>query len=87
MVRSMIIGAALACAGFLVGSQIRPEPINSELADAQLVSQDRDVRWVAYGCGEDGATLLTREMPDVMECKQARRLSEEHEFAAPPRIG
>jgi hypothetical protein len=80
-----LVAVVALSAGFLMGSQLQPAPLNSELADAQVVAQDRDVRWVAYGCGDDNATLLTREMPNVMECRQVRRLSEIAEFPVPPR--
>lgn len=86
MLKHMMAGAAILAAGFLLGSQIQPEPpLNSQLADAQVVAQDRDVRWIGYHCGDDGATVIAREMPNIMECKEVRRLSEEDEFPMPPK--
>lgn len=81
-----MVGAAILAAGFLLGSMERPAPpVDSELADAQVVAQDRDVRWVGYQCGDDRATVIAQEMPSIIECKEVRRLSEEREFPAPPR--
>lgn len=79
-----VASVALGC-GFLAGSRLAPQPLNSELADAQIVAQNRDVRWVAYQCGDDNATYITRDMPNFLECKEVRRLSDSREFPAPPR--
>lgn len=81
----MVAGAAILAAGFLLGSAERPTPVNSMLADAQLVAQDRDVQFIGYHCGDDGATVISRQMPDINECKDIWRLSPDDEFKAPPR--
>jgi hypothetical protein len=85
--RILYIGtaAALAFIGFTAG-ELRGQsdaPIDSELATAQELSGDRDVRWIGYGCGDDGATIVTRDMPGA-DCKESRRLNDSDYFPAPP---
>ena len=74
---------AVAGAAFLLGSQVTPTPVNSMLADAQLVAQDRHVRFIGYQCGDDGATVIARDVPG--ECKDIWLLNDQDEFKAPPR--
>lgn len=76
---------ALPASGFLAGAVVatRTAPLDSELATAQELSGDKDVRWIAYRCGDDGATLVTRDMPNPMECRETRRLSDSASFPAP----
>jgi hypothetical protein len=78
------VGIVALASGFLLGSRVAPQPLNSELADAQVVAQNRDVRWIAYGC-EGNSTIIARDMPDITQCREARRLSEVQSFAVPPR--
>jgi hypothetical protein len=80
---ALTISAALG-AGFLAGSRFVPAPLDSELATAQEIAQDRGVAFVGYLCGDDGATIITHEMPGA-DCKEARRLSDSAAFPAPPR--
>lgn len=87
--RILYIGtaAALAYAAFIAGT-IHGQgiaPLDSELATAQVLSGDSAVRWAGYGCGNDGATLVTRDMPDLSECREVRLLSERASFPAPGR--
>ena len=80
----LLVGAGCAGAGFLLGSQVQPREIDSQLAEAQVVAQDRDVRWIGYTCGDDGATIISREMPNISECQTVQRLREDTEFPTPP---
>jgi hypothetical protein len=79
--------AATPAAAFLGGAVVamRSAPLDSELATAQELSGDKDVRWIAYGCGDDAATLVTRDMPGLGECNEVRRLSDSASFPAPGR--
>lgn len=82
---SLALAAAGAVAlGFLAGEYRGREtaPLDSELATAQELSGDKDVRWIGYSCGDDGATIVTRDMPGD-DCKESRRLSELAAFDAP----
>ena len=81
----LLVGVVSLGSGFLLGSRNAPVAVDSQLAEAQVVAQDRDVRWVAYDCGEDHATYITREMPSIAECKTVQRLRDDLEFPAPPR--
>lgn len=81
-----VIGIVALASGFLLGSRIAPQPLNSELADAQVVAQDRQVRYVGYVCGDDGATVISREMPNITECQEILLLSDVAEFPIPPRV-
>jgi hypothetical protein len=72
-------------AGFLLGSQVAPVQVDSMLAEAQVVAQDRHVRWIGYQCGDDGAAVISREMPDINECKDIWLLNPDDTFKAPPR--
>jgi hypothetical protein len=83
MLKSVIIGVVALSAGFLVGSRNAPVVVDSQLAEAQVVAQDRDVRYVGYGCGDDGAVVISREFPS--ECQRTVLLSPDAEFPAPPR--
>jgi hypothetical protein len=83
---ALIVSASLS-GGFLLGSQVRPQEADSMLADAQLVAQDTDVRWVGYRCGDDDATVISRQMPDINECKDIWRLNPEDTFKIPPSHG
>ena len=74
---------AVAGAAFLLGSQVAPAPVDSMLAEAQIVAQDRHVRYIGYHCGDDGATVIAREAPN--ECKDVWLLNPDDEFKAPPR--
>lgn len=58
-------------------------PLDSELATAQELTGDTGVRWAGYSCGDDSATLVTRDMPDLTECREVRLLSESAAFPAP----
>lgn len=73
---------ALFGSGFLVGSRNAPVAVDSMLAEAQVVAQDRQVRYVGYLCGDDGATVIARRVPS--ECKDVWLLSDVDEFKAPP---
>jgi hypothetical protein len=81
----MLAAVALPASGFLAGAVVasRSAPLDSELATAQELSGDKDARWIAYGCGDDGATLVTRDMPNPLECRETRRLSDSASFPAP----
>jgi hypothetical protein len=76
---------AAVAAAFLAGALVaeRSAPMDSELATAQVLSGDVNVRWTGYGCGNDGATLVTREMPDLSECREVRLLSDSASFERP----
>jgi hypothetical protein len=85
---SLILAAtAAACsfAAFSAGEYYGREtaPLDSELATAQVLTGDSAVRWAGYGCGNDGATLVTRDMPDLSECREVRLLSDSASFPAP----
>lgn len=80
---SLLVVSASLGVGFLLGSEARPTPVNSMLADAQIVAQDRHVRYVGYLCGDDGAAVISRNVPS--ECKDIWLLNEQDEFKAPPR--
>jgi hypothetical protein len=86
---ALMAGALLTLtpSAFLAGAVVasRAAPLDSELATAQELSGDKDVRWIAYRCGDDGATLVTRDMPNPLECRETRRLSESAAFPAPGR--
>jgi hypothetical protein len=73
---------AAAIMGGLVGGAIEHTPTNSMRADAQLVAQDRDVRYIGRRCGDDGATVISRDAPS--ECMEWHYLSEVRSFEAPP---
>lgn len=79
MRNSVFLGALLVSAslgvGFLLGSQARPQTEMSQLASAQLMSTDKEVKWIGYDCGDDGATVISRELPS--ECRISSRLSED----------
>lgn len=77
-----IVGTVMFASGVLVGSRNAPQPQDSMLAQAQVVAQDRDVRYIGYLCGDDGATVLARELPS--ECQNSFRLPDDQEFPAPP---
>jgi hypothetical protein len=70
---------------FLAGALVaeRSAPLDSELATAQVLAGDVNVRWAGYGCGDDGATLVTRDMPNLTECREVRLLSDSASFPAP----
>lgn len=74
---------ALFGSGLLIGSRNAPQPVNSQLADAQIVAQDRNVNYVGYRCGDDGATVISRDFPS--ECQETILLSDAAEFPIPPR--
>jgi hypothetical protein len=76
---------AAVAAAFLAGAVVaeRTAPLDSELATAQMLAGDKDVRWIAYGCGDDGATLVTRDMPSLAECREVARLSDSASFGRP----
>jgi hypothetical protein len=82
MLKSLLIGVVALSAGFLIGSRNAPVAVNSMLADAQMVAQDRDVRYIGYFCGDDGATVISRQPPT--ECRNLYLLSDTDEFKAPP---
>lgn len=65
----LLVASGAAGAGFLLGSQARPQTEMSQLASAQLISGDKKVAYIGHLCGDDGATVLSREMPDINECK------------------
>lgn len=87
--RMIHIGCALALGfiGFTAGELhgMATAPLDSELATAQELSGDVEVRWAGYQCGDDGATIVTRDMPDLSECREVRRLSDSASFPAPVR--
>jgi hypothetical protein len=76
---------ALPASAFLAGAVVasRAAPMDSELATGQELSRDKDVRWIAYGCGDDAATLVTRDMPNPLECRETRRLKDNVSFERP----
>jgi hypothetical protein len=78
------VSAACSFAAYSAGEYHGREtaPLDSELATAQVATGDVDVRWIGYLCGDDGATILTRDMPGD-DCKESRRLSESAAFPAP----
>jgi hypothetical protein len=86
LLKGFVIALVSLSLGFLVGSRNAPVAVDSQLAQAQEVSQDRSVRYVGYHCGDDDATVISREMPNIItECKESVLLSEDAEFPAPPR--
>lgn len=78
---------ALPASGFLAGAVVasRAAPMDSERATIQEASGDVQAQWIAYGCGDDGATLITRQMPSLAECKEVRLASESASFERPSR--
>jgi hypothetical protein len=78
--------AVMPVAGFMAGAVVtsRAAPLDSELATAQELSGDVQARWIGYGCGDDGATIVTRDMPGD-DCKESRQLSEVASFERPTR--
>jgi len=82
-----LIAVACASAGFLAGSRNAPIPVDSELATAQLLAQDRQVRLIGYECGDHKLTAVAAyedEFP-ANGCKEIRVLRDDREFPAPPR--
>jgi hypothetical protein len=81
------VSAVCSAAAFTAGEYHGREtaPLDSELATAQVAAGDVRVRWIAYGCGNDGATLITRDMPSLGECREVKLLSESAAFPAPGR--
>lgn len=77
-----LLAPALLGAGYLLGNANAPTPVDSMLAEAQVVAQDRAVRFVGYQCGDDGATVLARNPPT--ECRDIWLLNPNDEFKAPP---
>jgi hypothetical protein len=80
---SALCSAAAFTAGEYHGRETAP--LDSELATAQVLAGDSAVRWAGYGCGNDGATLVTRDMPDLSECREVRLLSDSASFDRPAR--
>lgn len=81
------IASIIALAGgYLLGSQERPMPIDSELATAQVLSGDRDVRLIGFQCGDHNLTAVARFEDEFPEsgCKEIRILRDDVEFPAPP---
>jgi hypothetical protein len=78
------VSAACSFAAYSAGEYHGREtaPLDSELATAQELSGSTEVRWIGYLCGDDGATIVTRDMPGD-DCKESRRLSESAAFPAP----
>lgn len=71
-----LVGAAIM--GGLVGGNIEranSETRMSELATAQLLTTDKNVRWVGFVCGDDGAVIFTENMPGS-DCVEMRRLND-----------
>jgi hypothetical protein len=80
LVVALVASASLG-SGYLLGQA--NAPVNSMLADAQMVAQDRRVQFIGYQCGDDGAAVISRQAPS--ECKDVWLLSSVDEFKAPPR--
>jgi hypothetical protein len=78
------VSAACSFAAFTAGEYHGHEtaPLDSELASAQELTGDKDVRWIGYLCGDDSATIVTRDMPGT-DCKESRRLSDVASFGRP----
>jgi hypothetical protein len=78
------VSAACSFAAYSAGEYHGREtaPLDSELATAQELTGDVGVRWIGYSCGDDGATIVTRDMPGT-DCRESRRLSESVAFDAP----
>lgn len=78
------VSAACSFAAYSAGEYHGREtaPLDSELATAQELSGDKDVRWIGRLCGDDGATIVTRDMPGA-DCKESRRLSDSAYFERP----
>jgi hypothetical protein len=76
MTKALTVG--FACAGFFVLGALATHECQSipptAFAAAQSITHDPDVRWVGYLCGDDGTTVLSREMPGP-DCKESQRLA------------
>jgi hypothetical protein len=81
-----VMTALVAVAGFAfvagVHRGVEVAPFDSELASAQELTGDKDVHWIGYLCGDDSATIVTRDMPGT-DCKESRRLSDVASFGRP----
>jgi len=84
-----LAGVAAVCsfAAFSAGEYHGREtaPLDSERATIQLASGDVQARWIGYSCGDDGATVIARDMPDLTECREVRLASESAAFDIPSR--
>jgi hypothetical protein len=76
-----LVASASLGSGYLLGQA--NAPVDSMLAEAQVVAQDRQVQFIGYSCGDDGATVIARNPPT--ECKDIWRLNPDDEFKVPPR--
>jgi hypothetical protein len=72
------IGSLGLAGGFLLGSQERPRTEMSLKAAAQLMGHDKRISYVGYHCGDDGATILARDMDQIVgECRESVLLDEQ----------
>lgn len=44
--------------GFIIGAQQPPRDVDSELATAQMLAQNKNVRLIGFYCGNHDATVL-----------------------------
>jgi hypothetical protein len=74
-------------AGFIAGSRNAPVPVDSELATAQVLAGDRNVRLIGYHCGDHNLTAVARWEDEFPEsgCREIRILRDDVEFPIPPK--
>ena len=74
----LLVGVILLSSGYLLGSAQRPRTEMSLKAAAQLMGHDKRISYVGYHCGDDGATILARDMDQIVgECRESVLLDDQ----------
>ena len=78
--------ASILVAGIVIGRTTYEPPLDSELATAQVLSGDRQIRLIGYQCGDRNLTALARWEDEFPEqgCKEIRILRDDEAFPVPP---
>lgn len=85
----VVAGFMGLASGFLIGSEERPVPLDSELATAQVLTGDKNVRLIGYQCeyrddhGINMVTIVAREEDFGMDCREIRTLRDDVSFPMP----